>query len=288
MNYLINLAILVSIYAILALTLNLIVGYSGLLSVNHAAFFGVGAYVTAILTISYNLNFFLSIIAGMLFSAVVAALLGLVLSRFRGDYYALVSLGFNIIVYSIFLNWQSLTQGPLGIPGIKRPFIFGIDFISNFNYLILCLIFLILIYFVSKYIVNSSFGRVLKAIREDEETIKVFGYNTFYYKLLIFVLGAALASIAGSLFAAYISFIDPSTFSVTESLFILAVIILGGIANLRASILGALFLVLLPEALRFIGFPPEIAGQLRQLAYGVILVILMLYKPEGFMGQYKF
>jgi len=208
-------------------------------------------------------------------------------SQFKGDYYALGSFGFNIIVYSIFLNWQSLTRGPLGIPGINRPEIFGFSFSSNFPFLILVAVSAILIFLIAKFISNSSFGRVLKAIREDEQAIQIFGYKTHQYKLGIFVIGAVMASIAGAFFASYITFIDPSTFTINESIFILSIIILGGLVDRRGSVLGALFLILLPEILRFVGFPSEIAAQMRVLVYGALLVILMLYRPQGLLGEYK-
>jgi len=287
MPFIINLAIIASIQAILALSLNLIVGYTGLLSIAHAAFFGIGAYTTAILLQTFGINFFLSVILGMIIAAAVGFLIGLVLSKFDDDYYALASLGFGVIVYSILLNWQGLTRGPLGSPGIERPEIFGFIFTNNAHFLILTIVALAGVYWLSRLIVNSSFGRVLKAIREDEKALQIFGYNTHHYKLAIFVIGAALAAIAGSLLASYISFIDPSTFILDESIFILAIIILGGLANLRGAVLGAVFLILLPEILRFMGLPNEIAAQMRQLVYGVILVLLMLYRPQGLLGEYK-
>ena len=147
--------------------------------------------------------------------------------------------------------------------------------------------FLALVYLASRFIVNSSFGRVLKAIREDEKAIQVFGYNTLYFKLTIFVLSAGMAAVAGSLFASYITFIDPSSFALMESVFILAIIILGGLANNKGAILGALFMILLPEILRFVGFPANIAAQTRQAVYGLILIGLMLYRPQGLIGEYK-
>jgi len=286
-EYLIHLAILFSIYGILSLSLNLIVGYTGLPSVTHAAFYGIGAYAAAILLVSYGMNFFLALFAAIIISALVALLIGLILSKFDDDYYALASFGFNIIIFSIFLNWQGLTRGPLGIPGISKPVLFGLDFSSNLLFLILSLIFLAIIYFTARFIVNSSFGRVLKAIREDETALQVFGYNTLYYKLAIFVIGSAMAAVAGSLFASYITFIDPSSFWLMESIFILAIIILGGLSNLKGSLLGALFLILLPEILRFIGLPNELAAQMRQVIYGIILILLMLYRPQGLVGEYK-
>jgi branched-chain amino acid transport system permease protein len=287
MAYFIHLAILISIYAILGLSLNLVVGYTGLLSLAQAAFYGIGAYATALLMVNFGFNFFVAMIAGILLAGLVALLLGLVLSKFSGDYYALASLGFGVIIYSIFLNWQNLTGGPLGIPGIPRPALFGFVFSDNLTFLVLSIIIVIVVYLVSRFIVDSSFGRVLKAVREDEKAIQVFGYRTISYKLAIFVIGAMMAAIAGALYAAYITYIDPSTFNVFESIFVIAIIILGGLASLRGSIIGAIFLILLPEFLRFVGFPDEIAAQMRQAVYGLLLILLMLYRPQGLVGEYK-
>lgn len=287
MEYLIHILILISIYSILGLSLNLVVGFTGLPSVTHAAFYGIGAYVTAILLTNAGFNFFIALLLGILMTVVISLLIGLVLSKFNDDYFALASFGFNIIVFSIFLNWSSLTRGPLGIPGIYRPTIGSFTFSRNLYFLILCLILVGIVYWFSKYITGSSFGRVLKAIREDEKAIQVFGYNTTLYKLTIFVISAALAAIAGSLFATYISFVDPSSFTLNESIFILVIVILGGLANLRGSLLGAAILILLPEILRFVGFPDEIAAQMRQAVYGLILILLMLYRPQGLLGEYK-
>jgi branched-chain amino acid transport system permease protein len=287
MEYLYHLAVLFTIYAGLAISLDLIVGYTGLLSVTHAAFYGFGAYTTAILMTAYGFGFFPSLLVGIVISMFMALLIGFVLSRFKDDYYALVSFGFNIIVFSVFLNWQDLTRGPLGIPGIGKPELFGYTLSSTLQFLGLSIVLMAIVYSVARFIVNSSFGRVLKAIREDEKAISVFGYNTKTFKLVIFVVSAGMAAIAGSLFASYITFIDPSTFTLNESIFILAMIILGGLSNVRGAVLGSLFLILLPEALRFVGFPTDIAAQMRQVVYGALLMALMLYRPQGMLGEYK-
>lgn len=287
MEYFNHLAILVGIYAILALSLNLVVGYTGILSVTHAAFFGLGAYATAILTTRFEVNFFFSVLIGMALVAVISLLIGAVLSKFRGDFVALGSVGFNVIVWSVFLNWQMLTRGPLGIPGIPRPELFGISFQDNLPFLFLVIVMGIAVYLFCRFIERSSFGRVLKAIREDEEALQVFGYRALHYKLAVFTIGAALAAMAGSLFAAYITFIDPSTFTINESIFILSAVILGGLASNRGAFLGALVLILLPEFLRFVGFPSDIAAQMRQTVYGLTLILLMLYRPQGLVGEYK-
>ncbi len=287
MEYLIHIAILISIYAILGLSLNLVVGFTGLLSITQAAFYGIGAYVTAILLTSTGINFFLAMLISMIITGILSLAIGFVLSKFKDDYYALGSFGFNVIIYSIFLNWQSLTRGPLGIPGIPRPSLFGFTFSENLWFLLLSIICVAIIYFVCQYITLSSFGRVLKAIREDDEAVAVFGYRTLWYKLAIFVISAVMAAVAGSLFASYITFIDPSSFTLTESIFILAIIILGGMANNKGAVIGAACLILLPEILRFVGFPDDVAAQMRQVTYGVILILLMLYRPQGLIGEYR-
>ncbi|MEK7390908.1 MAG: branched-chain amino acid ABC transporter permease [Patescibacteria group bacterium] len=287
MEYLIHLGILVGIYSILGISLNLVVGYTGLLSITQAAFYGIGGYSTAILLSNFGMNFFLSVAIGVAITVVASLAIGYVLSRFRGDFFALGSFGFNIIIYSILLNWQDLTRGPLGIPGIVRPKIFDFVLSDNLHFLILVAAVVAFIYFISWFVVNSSFGRVLKAIREDEDAISVFGYNTLFYKLAIFVISAGMAAVAGSLFATYITFIDPSTFVLNESIFVLSIIILGGLANLRGSVIGAVILILLPEILRFVGFPSDVAAQMRQVVYGVLLIVLMMYRPQGLVGEYK-
>jgi branched-chain amino acid transport system permease protein len=287
MDYLIHILTFVSIYVILALSLNLVVGYTGLLSIAQAGFFCIGAYTTAILVTMFHFNFFLTLPCALLISALVAFLLGLVLSKFRDDYYMLATMGFTVIVYEIVVNWASLTGGPLGIPAISRPTFFGIQTISGPAFLILTLVIASLVYLTSRFIVKSSFGRTLQAIREDEDALQLFGYKTYSYKLIIFSIAAGLAAIAGSLYASYISFIDPSTFTINESVFILAMIILGGLGSLRGSIIGAVILVLLPEMLRFLGFPDSISAYMRELLYGAVIVFLMMYRPKGIAGKYK-
>jgi branched-chain amino acid transport system permease protein len=287
MEYIVHLAILSVIYAVLALSLNLVVGYTGLLSSGHAAFYGIGAYATAILSTGHGTGFFASMLAGVAAASAAAFLIGVVLSRFDGDHYALVSLGFNVIIYSVLLNWHGLTRGPMGIPGVQRPSAFGLSLDSGAPFLAFSVVCLAAIYLACRFLARSSFGRVLKAVREDEAAVRVFGYDTPRYKLAVFVIAGAMAASAGSLMASYISFVDPSSFTVMESVFILAITIFGGLSSLRGSVVGAIVLVLLPEALRFAGFPQSMAAQMRQAAYGLFLVLLMLFRPQGLLGEFK-
>lgn len=287
MDYLFHIAILFCIFSILALTLNLVLGYTGLPSVAHAGFYGIGAYATAILLTQSGGNFFISLFIGMGATLGIALFLGKILGRFRDDYFLIVTIAFVSIMHRLFLNWDDVTRGPLGIPGISRPVVFGITIADPALYFLLAAAGLVLIYALSAWIVSSSFGRALKGIREDEDALKVFGYQTENYKLAIFAISASGAALAGSLYASYVSFVDPSTFTIHDSVYILAIIILGGLASLRGSLLGALILVLLPELLRFVGFSPDGAGQMRVFVYGILLVIMMLYRPQGLIGEYK-
>jgi branched-chain amino acid transport system permease protein len=287
LEYLINIFILIAIYGILALSLNLVIGYTGLLSLAHAGFYGIGAYAFALGTTQYNLNFFTAMLCGIFLAFLVAGIFGIILSTLKTDIYSLASLGLGVIVFSVFLNWQNVTQGPLGIAGIPRPEIGSLSLNSNTNFLIFSWIGLAIIYFICRYLVNAPFGRTLKAIREHEEVTQVFGYQTLFFKLAVFMISASMASFAGSLFASYISFIDPSNFTLNEGIFITVIIIVGGLASLSGSLLGAALLILLPEALRFVGMPPEFAAQARQFIYGLILILLMIYRPTGFLGKFK-
>lgn len=288
MDYIVHLLILISIFSMLGLSLNLVVGYTGLLSATHAGFYGIGAYAVALLMKSSGMNFFIALPIAIIISMIMAMLIGIVLSRFKGDIYALGSFGFAIITYGLMLNLQGLTRGPLGIPGISRPELFGISFSENIAFLVLSLLFVGLVYWLTQYITRSSYGRVLQAIRENENTIKFFGYKTYWYKLSIFMISAGMAAIAGGLFATYITFIDPSSFTLIESIFMISMIILGGLANNKGAIVGVIIMILLPEILRFVGFPTEIAAQMRQVIYGLMLVFMMLYRPQGILGKFKF
>ncbi len=285
MEYFIHIAVISCIYIILGMSLNLVVGYTGMISVTHAAFFGIGAYATAIFTSLLGYNFFISILVGIGVSALVSLLIGRMFKSLSGDYYVLGTLGVNYILYGIFVNWQSITRGPLGISKIPRPTL-GTE-LSNEMFLILVLVITIGIYMLIRHISNSSFGRVLKTIREDEQASELFGYNTLRYKILVFATASALAAIAGSLFASYTRFVSPSTFTVFESVLIFSNVIIGGAGSVKGSIVGALTLVLIPEALRFVGFSSDVAAQGRQIIFGLALTLIMLYRPKGFFGEYK-
>ena len=287
MEYLINLAILFSIYSMLALSLNMVIGMSGLVSLAQAAFYGIGAYATAIGMTTLGWGFFTTIFLGMAINALIAFVVGKILARFQDDYYAIVSAGLSVIVFSILQNWKSVTNGALGIFGIGKPVIGSYAFYSNASFLGLVVIFTLAIYALYQWINFSSFGRVLKSLREDEKLTQSMGYKTKYYKSIIFVLSAVLSGVAGAFFASYIAFIDPTTFQLKEGIFLFTIIIVGGLSSARGSIVGALILISLPEVLRFIGLPYETAAQLQQIIYGALLLLMMIFKPQGLFGKYR-
>lgn len=287
MEYLINLAILFCIYGTLALSLNMVVGMAGLLSLAQAAFYGIGAYAAAIGMTELGLGFFSTLLLGMLANGILAFVVGKILSRFQGDYYAIVSAGLSVIVFSVLLNWKDLTNGPLGIFGIPKPEIGSFRLVSNFSYLVLCLAAVALSCGIYVLFDRSSFGRTLKALREDEQLTRLQGYNTKHFKSIVFVVSAMMSDIAGAMFASYISFIDPSTFQLKEGIFLFTIIIVGGLSSAKGSIAGALILISLPEVLRFIGLPYETAAQLQQIIYGALLVLMMILRPQGLFGKYR-
>ena len=282
--YIIHLLILIGIFMILALSLQLAMGYTGLLNLGHIAFYAVGAYTSALLALAGYPFWFAFLAAGVIAMA-VGFFLSLPTNKLKGDYLALATLGFTFVVYAIALNWTSLTRGPLGLPGIPKPVIFGMQISSNISFLVLTIIIALIAYFVIKRIVESPFGKVLEGIRDDELATKILGKNTFKMKSFALAASAFFAGLAGSLYAHYITFIDPSSFTLLQFIPVIAIVIIAGLASLRGTVIATIILVLLPEPLRFIGFPASVVGPARQLIYALILLLILLYKPKGLFGR---
>lgn len=287
MAYFLHILILINIYIIIAISLNLIAGYTGILSIAHAAFYGVGAYVAALLAVNCGTPFLLNLIAATITAGAVATVVAFPSLRIHDDYLVIATFGFQMILFSIFNNWVSLTRGPLGIPGIPQPRIFGIAITSHVGFLILTSLLALAVYLFARRLVNSPFGRVLKAIREDEIFAQALGKNVIKYKILVFVIGGSLAAIAGALFAHYVTFIDPTSFTILESIFMISIVIVGGAGSLIGSIVGAVILIVIPEMLRFLGMPNAIAANMRQIIYGALLVVMMIFRPRGLVGEYE-
>jgi branched-chain amino acid transport system permease protein len=267
----------------LAQSLNLSAGFGGMISLAHAGFYGVGAYTAALLAVNFQIPFLLVLPIAMLLSGLLALIVSAIALRTIDDYFIICTLGIQVVVFSLMNNWMSLTRGPLGIPGIPNISLFGIEIESRWAFLLLTLFFVVLIFFFLKKMTRSSFGRTLRSLSEDEIFTQSLGKNVYLTKVIAFTVSAMIAAIPGVLYAHYISYIDPTSFTVDESIFILSIVIIGGMRNLWGSVIAATFLILLPEALRFVGMPNAIAANMRQIIYGGILIFMMFQYSKGFI-----
>jgi branched-chain amino acid transport system permease protein len=288
MNYVLHILIMISIYVILSLSLNLPVGYAGLLSLAHAAFYGIGAYTVTLLMLNTGINFFIALAFSVLISAFLSLFVSFPSTRLRGDYFILASLALQIIVFTILYNWIDITRGPYGIAGIPKPDLLSIEFNTLPKFLMLSGSISLGVFFIAKRLYSSSFGLALKAIREDELSAISIGKNVHKFKILAFAISSGMAAIAGALYASYVTYIDPTSFTLDESIFILSIVLIGGSGNLRGPIIGTFLMILLPEGLRFLGIPDSIAPNVRQIIYALILILLMMYRPQGLAGEFRF
>lgn len=282
----IHLATLVLIYGILAVSLNLIMGITGLFDMGHAGFFGIGAYTTAILMTDFNVPWIPAVLASILIAGLVAWVVGIPTLKLRGDYFAVVTMAAGEIARSVFSNWMDVTRGPLGIPNIPEISFLGISFSTGLPFLGLSLVLLIIVVFVSQRLIFSPYGRILKGIREDEGAgVEALGKNSYLNKVYIFIIGSGMAGLAGSLFATYIGYIDPSTFTLMLTNFILLIIILGGKGNSIGAVIATVLFVVLREGTRFIGLPTSIAAPLQQWIFGLLLVLVTIFAPRGIFPE---
>ena len=277
-NYFLHIIIMCGVYTILSLSLNILVGYAGQFILGHAAFYGIGAYATALVMVEMQWTFIPAIIGGAVISGMFGLILGGLVMRMSGDYLGIVTLGFGEIIRLIFVHWMSLTRGPMGIPGIPSVSIFGFEFTGAIHYyfLILALV-LITIWFIRK-LVYSGIGLSLMTLREDETVAASIGIKPFKVKVFAFTVSAAFAGVAGGYWASYVSYISPDSFQYMESVNILSMVVVGGSGSIPGSILGAFILTISPEILRF-------TSEYRMIMIGLIMVIMMIWKPEGFLGE---
>ncbi|RZN09523.1 branched-chain amino acid ABC transporter permease [Bradyrhizobium genosp. SA-3] len=283
--YLVNLATLVCINAILAITLNFIMGYAGIFSLAHAVFFGVGAYVAAFIALQWTDSLLLQLPAAMLIAGVISAALALPALRVRGDYFVAASLGFQVLAATVFSEWKSITGGIGGLVGIPPASIAGHAFGDPVEFLGLAGVTLAMVVVLTTAIVRSSFGRSLKAIRDSESAALAFGKNVALIKTLSVFYSTAICAVAGVLYADYLSFINVESFTIDASTLFMAMVIVGGIGTVWGPIVGAVLLTLLPAALTYLPFLPRTEiGSVQQMIYGLAMVLLMIFKPDGLMG----
>jgi branched-chain amino acid transport system permease protein len=297
MNYLLHLLIYFDIYIIVALSLNLVVGYCGYLSLAHAGYYAIGGYSYALLSMKLGWEFVPAIIVGAVLSALLSLLISLPAWRLRGDFFVLVSLAIQALIFRTIYNWssadsplgswQNLTNGPFGISGIPKPTLLGWEVNTNTSFTIFATALTLMCGFVLWRLTSSPWGRLLIAMRENELAARSLGKNTRLVKVQAFAISAALVSVAGALYASHVLYIDPSAASLNESILMLSMVIVGGLGNFKGPIIGAIVLIILPEVLRLLDLPDAQASNLRLLIYGSLLVLLMLFRPQGIAGVYK-
>lgn len=286
MEYVFHIIIMLNIYIMLTLSANLTIGMANLLTMCQAAFYGIGAYIGTFFLMQFNLPFIVIAALVMGLTGLFSFLVSFASVRLKDDYFVIATMGFQLIVYTILYNWTDVTRGPYGIPGIPGIKLFGtIELSGVYSYLALSLVLMAIVVFLFHHLAKSPFGRTLNAIRADETIVKAMGRNTVMLKSWAFFLSADVAGLAGVIYASYVSYIDPTSFTLDESIFIISALFIGGIGNTKGPVLGALFVVLLPELLRFVGLPDTIAANLRQIIYGLTLILVMYYRPQGLWGK---
>jgi branched-chain amino acid transport system permease protein len=297
MDYLLHLIVYLGIYLIVALSLNLVVGYCGLLTLAHAGYYAIGAYTYAIISLTLGWDFIPAACTGALLAAVLSLAVSLPSWRLRGDFFVLASLAVQTLIASILYNWSStaaplgtwanLTNGPLGVTGIPGPTFFGISAASPLSMAIFTAVVSAMCALILWRLKISPWGRLLLIMRDDELAARGVGKNTRLAKVQAFAISGAMVAIAGSLYAAHVHYLDPSSASLDDSILMLSMVIVGGMGNFRGPIVGACSLVLLPEILRFLELPNSQAASLRLMIYGLLLVLFMHLRPQGIAGNYR-
>ncbi len=278
-----NIMISALIYVMLGLGLNIVIGLAGLLDLGYVAFYAVGAYGYALLNVNYGLPFWLALSLGGILAMIFGIILGYPVLRLRGDYLAIVTLGFGEIIRLVMENWNEFSHGPSGIANIPQPPLFGVDLslqgttIYIFYIIVALVIFTI---FVINRLQNSRIGRAWIALKDDEIACQSMGIDKAKTKLRAFALGATWAGMGGVIFAAKTTFINPASFTIWESVIILCTVVLGGMGSIVGVISGALLLILLPEYLRAF-------AEFRMITFGAVLVLMMVFKPGGIIENVR-
>jgi len=278
---------MIGFYALICIGLTMLTGYAGQISLGHAAFYGIGAYTSAYLTATHGLSPWLAIIIGAILSALIALLIGIPTFKLKGYYLALATLGFGIIVFTAFKELSSITGGSNGFFGIPSISLFGFEFVTeqSYFYLIWTVVFIALIF--SRNIIHSRIGRGLRSIEGSEIAADAVGVNLMKYKLQIFVVSAIFTSIAGSLLAHYVSFINPDLFTANTSIYLLIMVIIGGMSSIWGAVVGAAMYVLIKELLKHY-IPvllPNVGGEFEIVFFGLLLVLTLIYMPNGLVPQ---
>lgn len=280
-----HILIMAAINIILAISLGIIVGYLGELSLAHGAFYGIGAYTSALLAMKLQIPFVPAFLLAVIFSAMLGYIIGIPALSLSGHYFAIATLGFQGIVILLIINFVELTRGPMGLPGIPSPGninIFGliISFNEKLPYYFLCIFVVFVVVYITRNLLQYKYGRAFLATREDPLLASSIGVTPKKFRMLAFVISAGMAGAAGSLYSHYALFISPDSFNLAESVFIATMVIIGGRGTITGPILGAILLTALPEILRF-------TGELQFVLYGLMLMIFVVFMPKGLIGVFS-
>lgn len=276
------------IYIILALSANLVSGYTGLLSFANAAFYGVGAYTVALLMKVYGLGYFTSLTLAVAFNMLLSLIVTYFSIRLRDLYFVIATIALQIIAFNVFYNWESITGGSFGVSEIPRVTSFGCTLKTTSDYAILGGLFTTVVVGFFLFFQRTPFIRLLECIRDNELGAVSLGKNISHYKLVINAIAAAFITISGSLFAVYNSYIDATSFTLDESILIISIILIGGTGNVIGPIAGACFFVLLPELTRLTPISSSQGASLQMMVYAMILILVVRFKPNGMFGKFKF
>lgn len=279
-----NVIILLGIGIILAWSLNVMVGYSGIFSVMQAVFYGIGAYASAQFAFHVSTDFILAAIVAMCASGFVAFVTAVPVLRVREEYYVVASIGFQMVASTVFITWQGATGGMGGLVGIPEPTLFGAPVSGTVPYLALTIGCVCLVLAALSWLLAGPFGRALKALRDDEVAAAALGKRPVSLRLAATAISGALAGLGGTLYAFYVSFVNPDSFTLDYSVLLVAMVVIGGAGSLVGPVLGAIFITVFPALLTFVNLPSHILGPVEQIVYGSVIVLLMLFLPEGLVG----
>jgi len=286
MDFLLSYLSLAAIYVMLGLSTNLLVGIVGIFSVSQAAVFGVGAYIVGhFLMAAEPMSFLAALAIGMLCCITLNILVTLPSLRVSGDYFVVTSFGIQLLATAVFTNWTAGTGGASGMPGIPPPDVFGYQLQSSWQLMALCMAGMALACLCFWLVMRAPFGRLLRAIREDERAVAAAGKSVLRAKVSAAALAGAFAGLAGGLYATFLSFIDPSSFDLDASILLLTMVVVGGARTLAGSIVGPFLLLALPQILTLLDIPTIFAATARQLIYGTLLIAFMLFRPQGLLGE---
>jgi branched-chain amino acid transport system permease protein len=288
MDFVLNILVMSGIFAILCLSLNLIMGYGGMFHLGHGAFFAIGAYVAALIALRLHWPFLVEALA----AALVTTLFGLLISypsiRLKGDYLSFMTFGFAVVIYAVVNNWSKVTGGPVGLPNIPDPVIFGLRIKGDLAHLVLVMISVLTTWFIIRRIVQAPYGRSIESMREDDVAATASGRNVNALRITVFCVGAFFAGFAGVLYSHYIGIADPTGFTTTVSFTIVSMTLIGGAGSLSGPIAGAFLIVIIPDVLRWIGLPGLYAEQIKNIVFSVVLIVIMMTRPQGLLGKLKF